>query len=197
MQCAFRLERGLGVGAGLLNSHFGFLTDPGGLGLCVGDALSSISAKLLLVFAVRSIGGGSGFFEAFRLRERGFRFGSGPSQVDGETRDDREIDPGRGTSGFASQSASRALLRRAQQLHWVVTISYPDAGVAMATMDGWEDALADLDTTVARVPDDAAIALRLRVVCSTEEAAIATATKRAGEVTGLVAKQVIAASAEA
>lgn len=111
--------------------------------------------------------------------------------------EDREIDPGRGTSGFASQSASRALLRRAQQLHWVVTISYPDTGVAMATMDGWEDALADLDTTVARVPADAAIALRMHVVCSTEDAAIAIAAKRAGEVTGLGAKQVIAASVEA
>ena len=107
--------------------------------------------------------------------------------------EDREIDPGRGTSGFASQSASRALLRRAQQLHWVVTISYPDTGVAMATMDGWEDALADLDTTVARVPADAAIALRMHV----EDAAIAIAAKRAGEVTGLGAKQVIAASVEA
>lgn len=71
----------------------------------------------------------------------------------------------------------------------MVTIGYPDTGVAMATMDGWEDALADLDTTVARVPADAAIALRLRVVCSTEDAAIAIAAKRAGEVTGLVANR--------
>lgn len=99
---------------------------------------------------------------------------------------EREIHPGRGTSGPASQAAARTLLRNAEERHyWVVTLSYPDAGLEMATMDGWEDALADLDAAVARVPSDAAVELRLHVASSSEDQAIATATARAAEVVAL------------
>lgn len=99
--------------------------------------------------------------------------------------DDREIHPGRGTSGPASQSAARALLRSAQNQHWVVTIRYPDDGVEVATMDCWENALADLDTSVARVPSDATIEVRLHVTCSSEDQAIAAAVARAAGVIAL------------
>lgn len=99
---------------------------------------------------------------------------------------EREIHPGRGTSGPASQAAARKLLRNAEERHyWVVTVSYPDPGVEMATMDGWEDDLADLDAAVARVPGDATVELRLHVVCSSEDQAIATAVARAAEVIAL------------
>ena len=72
-----------------------------------------------------------------------------------------------------------------------------DTGVAMATMDGWETPWPTSTPLWPALPADAAIALRMHVVCSTEDAAIAIAAKRAGEVTGLGAKQVIAASVEA
>lgn len=78
--------------------------------------------------------------------------------------------------------------------HWVVTFSYPDAGVEMAAMDSWEDALGDLDAAAARVPSDGTIELRLYVVCSTEAQALAIATNRAREVTGLVAAGTTAAA---
>lgn len=100
---------------------------------------------------------------------------------------DREIHPGRGTSGPASQAAARTLLHNAEERHyyWVVTISYPDAGLEMATMDAWENGLADLDAAVARVPSNDTVELRLHVVCSSEDQAIATAVARAAEVIAL------------
>ena len=55
----------------------------------------------------------------------------------------------------------------------------------MATMDGWEGALADLDAAVARVPSDATVELRLHVAGSAEDQAIATAAARAAEVIAL------------
>lgn len=99
--------------------------------------------------------------------------------------DDRDIHPARGSSGSDSQLAARGMLGNAGgDRHWVVKLGYADEGVEMATMDRWEELLADLDAAAARVPAGL-VELYLHVVCPTREQAWAVAAQRARAVTGL------------
>ena len=68
---------------------------------------------------------------------------------------------------------------------WVVTLSYPDAGLDMTSMDAWEVALCGLEASVSRVPAAGIVDVRLHVASSSAKQAVAAAVARSSDVIGL------------